>query len=274
MTGSPNRREVLGLGLGLSLTGLALAQEAPDFNTGPPQPNVRVVKPGANVQDEGVINPLTRPKKKPEDPDPEDKLWVLHFKFKDPRLIVADIPARGKKTCWYLWYQVINFTGKPRTFFPVFELVTRDRLTRHRDQFLPTVQEAIRQQEDPQNYYNIKNSSSISDDPIPPSLLKDALPRAVTGVAIWDDVDPDANFYDIFIAGLSNGYRRTDPIPPDTRDVIRRKTLQLAFKRVGDRFDMKSSEIQFQPPATWVYRGTALEVPGLQKKPMPAPPAP
>ena len=71
MTGSPNRREVLGMGLGLSLTGLALGQEAPKFFLGPPQPNVRVVEPGANVQDEGVINPLTRPKVKPDDPEPE-----------------------------------------------------------------------------------------------------------------------------------------------------------------------------------------------------------
>ena len=119
------------------------------------------------------------------------------------------------------------------------------------------------------NYYKIKNSSSISNEPIPPSKLKDAVPRAVTGVAIWDDVDPDANFFDIFVSGLSNGYSITDAIPPDTRQVVRRKTLQLAFRRIGDRYDMKSSEIQFQPPATWVYRGTTLAVPGLEKKPMP-----
>ena len=255
MTGTPNRREVLSLGVSLSLSGLALGQQ---------QPNVRGVNPAANVQDEGVINPLTR-ERKPEDPEPEDKLWVLNFRFKDPRLIVADVPARGKKVCWYLWYQVINFTGKPRTFFPLFELVTRDRNTRHREQFLPTVQEAIRQIEDPMNYYKIKNWSSISNDPIPPSLQKDAVPRAVTGVAIWDDVDPDSNFYDIFVAGLSNGYAVTDPIPPDDRPVVRRKTLQLAFKRIGDRYDMKSSEIQFQPPATWVYRGSTLNVTGLKK---------
>ncbi len=166
--------------------------------------------------------------------------------------------------CWYLWYQVFNRTGKPRTIFPQFELVTRDKNTRHRDQFLPTVQEAIRVIEDPQDYYKIKNSFSISSDAIPPSLEKDAVMRSVTGVAIWDDVDPDSNFYDIFISGLSNGYAITDPIPPDTRKVIRRKTLQLAFKRIGDRFDMKSSEIQFQPPATWVYRGTTLDIPGLK----------
>ena len=268
MTGTPNRREVLALGAGLSVAGLSVAEPPQQLE----QPNVRQVQPRANVQDPGLINPLTR-KPDPNDPNKdrepkdEDGPWVMNFRFKDPRLIVADVPARGKKVCWYLWYQVINYTGKPRTIFPIFELVTRDRSTRHRDQFLPTVAEQIKLREDPRNYYKIKHFSAISNDPIPPSKLEDAVPYAVTGLAIWDDVDPDSNYYDIFVTGLSNGYTVTDPIPPDTRPVVRRKTLQLAFKRVGDRYEMKSSEIQFQPPATWVYRGSTLNVPGLEKKP-------
>src|SRR5687768_12714562 len=40
-------------------------------------------------------------------------LWVLDFKFKAPRPIVADVPGRGRRVCWYMWYQVINRTGAP-----------------------------------------------------------------------------------------------------------------------------------------------------------------
>ena len=69
-------------------------------------PNERVVEPQQNVQDPGKIN------------EPGGKLWVLDFKFKDPRLIKVDVPGRGQKVCWYLWYQVINKTGEPRTFIP------------------------------------------------------------------------------------------------------------------------------------------------------------
>src|SRR5262245_37649780 len=59
--------------------------------------------------------------------DKED-IWVLDFRFKDPRLITVDIPGvKGRKVVWYLWYQVINRTGKPQTFTPDFELVTHDR---------------------------------------------------------------------------------------------------------------------------------------------------
>jgi hypothetical protein len=220
-------------------------------------PNEREVKPGANVQDTDDVTA------------PDSKVWVLDFKFKDPRLIKANVPGRGQKICWYLWYQVINYTKEPRTFIPDFELVTHDRNTVHHDQILPAVQEAIRQIEDPTDFLKMKNSVTMASEPIPVSQRKDALPRPVTGVAIWDDVDPESNRYSIFVSGLSNGWSITDPIAPDTKPVVRRKTLQLNFRRLGDRYDMKSEEIRFVPPAQWLYRGAKVEIKGLPPAPLP-----
>jgi hypothetical protein len=240
---------VAGLLLGLAVLGVAGLSSAGN-------PNEREVKIGRNVQD---VDDITAP---------NSKVWVLDFKFKDPRLIKVDVPGRGQKVCWYLWYQVINNTAEPHTFIPDFELVTHDRNTVHHDQILPRVQEAIRQVEDPSDYLKIKNSVTISAEPIPPSR-PNAAPRAVTGVAIWDDVDPDANRYSIFVSGLSNGWAVTDPIPPATKPVVRRKTLQLNFKRVGDRFLQRSEEIRFVPPEQWIYRGSQLSVPGLPAAPAP-----
>jgi len=228
----------------LPLAGLALAA-----------PNEYVVKPGGNVQD--------------ADASRNGKLWVLDFKFKGPRLLTVDIPGRGQKLCWYLWYQVTNNTGEPRTFIPTFELVTHDRNTVHHDQILPKVQDAISRIEDPTGYYKIKNSVTISAEPIPPSR-PNAMPRPVTGVAIWDDVDPESNHYSIFVSGLSNGWAVTDPIPPDTQPVVRRKTLQLNFRRVGDRYFQRSEEIRFVPPEQWIYRGSTLTVPGLPEATIPS----
>lgn len=218
-------------------------------------PNERSVKPEANVQDIDDIS------------SPTSKVWVLDFKFKDPRLIKVDVPGRGQKVCWYLWYQVINKTAQPHTFIPDFELVTHDRHTVHHDQVLPKVQESIRQLEDPTDYLKIKNSVTIAAEEIPPSR-KDAEPRAITGVAIWDDVDPDSNYYSIFVSGLSNGWAVTDdPEKPGVKSIVRRKTLQLNFKRLGDRYLQRSEEIQFVPPAQWIYRGSSLTVPGLPSAP-------
>jgi hypothetical protein len=208
-------------------------------------PNEREVKPQPNVQDKDELSPTSR-------------VWVLDFKFKDPRLIKVDVPGRGERVCWYLWYQVTNNTAEPRTFIPDFELVTHDRNTVHHDQVLPRVQEAIRQVEDPTDHLKIKNSVTIAAEPIPPSR-PNASPRTVTGVAIWDDVDPDANYYSIFVAGLSNGWAVTDG--PGNKQVVRRKTLQLNFKRTGDRYYQRSEEIRFVPPAQWIYRGSQVTVP-------------
>jgi hypothetical protein len=211
--------------------GLAVAQN----------PNERDVKPQPNAQDSDDISKA------------DSKIWVLNFRFKDPRLITVEVPGRGRKVCWYLWYQVINYTKEPRDFIPRFELVTHDKLNRpFIDQVIPKVQEAIQKVEDPTNFYHIKNSASISMEPIPPSK-PDAAPIPVTGVAIWDDVDPDSNNYSIFVSGLSNG------ISEDDNHIVRRKTLQLNFKRLGDRFYQDSRDIRFVSPPVWTYRATDIK---------------
>ena len=207
----------------------------------PPPFNEREVRKETNVQD-------------------KEGIWILDFKFKDPRLITVDIPGRGRKVVWYLWYQVINNGTEGRTFIPEFELVTHDKPGVYHDQVLPRVQEAIRRVEDPTQHLDIKNSVTIASEPIPPSK-KDAYPRAVTGVAMWDDVNPDSNRYSIFVSGLSNGWSIDD------NKVVRRKTLQLNFRRVGDRYLMDSREIRFVPPAEWMYRATSMAPPGEEEKP-------
>jgi hypothetical protein len=233
----------LALALLTAAAAAGLAGLAPAAN-----PNEREVKPSPNVLDRDELNTA------------DGKIWALDFRFKDPRMITVDVPGRGRKVCWYLWYQVTNKTKEPHTFIPDFELVTLDKNTVHRDQILPKVQEAIRQVEDPTDFTKIKNSVTIAAEPIPVSK-PEATPHPVTGVAIWDDVDPDTARFSIYVSGLSNGWSVTDPIPPDTKPVVRRKTLQLNFKRLGDRYD--SHEIQFVEPATWVYRGSTLKVPAL-----------
>src|SRR5438270_6321508 len=69
--------------------------------------------------------------------DKED-VWILDFQFKSPRVITVDIPGRGKKTVWYVRYEVWNRTGAPRYFIPDFDLVTD--YASFRDEVMPTVQ--------------------------------------------------------------------------------------------------------------------------------------
>jgi hypothetical protein len=207
-------------------------------------------------------------------------VWALDIRFKDPRIIKVNVPARGTRICWYLWYQVINRTSEPRRFIPEFELVTTDHPSVYPDEVLPSVEEAIKRIEDPTGYQEIKNSVTISKTPIPVSKADgDAFPRAVTGVAIWDGTagdpkkrDPktkdlsDSTRFSIFIRGLSNGYVIVDPLVAGLRPVTRYKTLQLNFQRRGDRYSLDSREISFVPPSEWIYRPARQKPEELQAK--------
>jgi hypothetical protein len=201
-------------------------------------------------------------------PNIQDKegIWVLDFRFTTPRLITVDIPGRGRRLCWYMLYRVINNTKDPHTFIPKFELVTFDKPHVYTDEVLPKVQEAIRQIEDPTGQLDIKNSVTISSKPIPASK-PNATPMAVTGVAIWDDVDPEATRYSIFVSGLSNGWS------VDDKEVVRRKTLQLNFRKLSDKYFQDSRDIHFVAPEEWLYRATTLKAPEAPKAPSAKPAA-
>jgi hypothetical protein len=215
--------------------------------------------------------------------DPKSDVWTLDFRFKDPRLIKVNVPGRGTRICWYLWYQVINRTKEPHSFYPEFQLVTLDHPGVYVDEPLTTVEDAIKKLLDPTGYQEIKNSVTISLNPIPVSLPPDkGFPKAVTGVAIWDGTpaDPkqrdekihdlsDSQRFSIFVGGLSNGWVQVDPLAKGKVEapIIRRKTLQLNFKRSGDRWSLDSREITFDPPAEWLYRASALPRPKAPEQP-------
>ena len=56
---------------------------------------------------------------------PRDKegIWVLDFAFKPLRIKTVEIPGKGRKQVHYLYYKVMNRTGKPRMFVPEFIMV-------------------------------------------------------------------------------------------------------------------------------------------------------
>jgi hypothetical protein len=195
-------------------------------------------------------------------------VWTLDFRFKDPRIIKVNIPGRGTRLVWYMWYQVINRNEKPIKFWPVFDLVTHEHPAVYQDENLPTVLETIRKIEDPSGYLNIKDTVEMSLTPIPVSKpAEEAFPIARTGIAIWDassadlkNRDPskrdlsDSTQFSVFVRGLSNGFVEVDPPAPGLPPITRDKTLQLKFRRVGDRYSTDPRDMVFVSPAEWTYR--------------------
>jgi hypothetical protein len=198
--------------------------------------------------------------KKASPQDPEG-IWMLDFHFKDPRVITVDIPGRGRKLVWYLWYQVSNNTGQPRTFNPRFIWVCHDQDTAHHDQILPKAQQAIQRLEDPTDLFQVKNSVTIGEKPIPVSKEfndkgeRIAFPKMVTGVATWDDINPKSTQFSIYVYGLSDGWAVVDG--PDGKPIVRLKTLQLKFKRLGDEFNQHAGQVRYVGH-DWIYATAEL----------------
>jgi hypothetical protein len=198
---------------------------------------------------------------------PLDKVdvWTLNFRYKAPRIITLDgLDKNGKpakKNVWYMWYQVYNMYSEPQTFLPEFELVTKDLNTSHLDEPQPYIVDQLRKIEDPTGILNIQTTISISKRPVPPSL-PDAIPRMVSGVAVWTEMNekaPKTNRFSIYITGLSNGLA-IEKTASDQK-LIKRKTLQINFLRPTDDNRPQLGDIvpddSNGPAEKWIYRSVS-----------------
>jgi hypothetical protein len=215
---------------------------------------------------EKKIEPLDLPLDKPG-------VWTLHFRYKPPRIVTLDgIGKDGKpekKVIWYMWYQVYNLPkegreAEPVTFLPEFELVTKDLNTTHLDEPQPHILDQLNKIENPQNHPNLRLQSTIdiSKRPIPPSK-PDAIPRVVTGAAIWTDMAekaPRTNKFSVYVVGLSNG-QATEELRTGEK-LIKRKTLQINYIRPTDDTRPQITDIRPDdanaPAEQWIYRTTSV----------------
>jgi hypothetical protein len=175
-------------------------------------------------------------------------IWVLDFAYKPLRLITVEVPGKGRRQVHYLYYRVVNRTGKPRNFVPQFTLVTDTGKT-YEESVLPRAVPLVQAREDPA--FKVLGAVDIAGV-IPPSS-KEGHDDAVFGVAVWEGIDPHADRLSIFVRGLSDGYK--DVSTPDGKQVTRYKTLRIDFIRRGDHRRLNEKEIQLAEPAyEWIYR--------------------
>lgn len=228
---------LLTLAVVVTLAGTAAAQ--------PPSGSYRPVDP--------VTLPLDR-----------DNVWTLHFAYTPPRIATLDVPGKGKKTVWYMVYQVWNTGDTPRTVIPRFELVTKDGpLVSLLDDLSPALAEQVRGIEDTSKSLNMQSSVSISKVPVPVTRA-DSVPRSVYGIALWPDVAekaPAVNNFSVYVTGLSNGTSVTKS--EGGAETITRKTLQLDFLRPTDANnqtlgDIRPNENGGLGAYRWVYRATPV----------------
>lgn len=221
---------------------------------GPAQVFAQPPNPG-----ERNVDPINLPLDKPG-------IWTFNFRYKTPRIITVpmidrfDKNKRIDKTIWYMFFQVYNRTGTPEVFLPKFILRTRDLNTVHLDEPQPFMIEHIRKLEDPESVLKppIQSTVDISRRPIPVTP-PDAIPRLVSGAAVWTDMAekaPKTNQFSVFITGLSNGLATEEE--PDKRKFLKEKVLRIDFIRPTDDANPNPTDIRLDmsnnQPETWFYR--------------------
>ena len=134
-------------------------------------------------------------------------------------------------------------------FFPQFVLEAKEYDKQYLDRVIPAALAPIRAREFPgEKNIQLYDSLTISEVAIP--LSDDTKDASVWGVATWENVDPRIDFFSVFVHGLTNAYRYTDPEgaykkgdPPGTGRKFATKALQLNFWRPGDTIDQTEEEI-------------------------------
>ena len=176
-------------------------------------------------------------------------IWVLDFTFKPVRIVTIELDKKRVQV-YYMWYRVINRTGKPRNFVPEFNLVTASGKL-HRDDPLPMAVPKVQTREGGE--FPVLGMPMVVGS-VPPST-KLNIDDAVYGVAFWI-VDKDlakADAFKVYVRGLSDALQVVQP-PGGGAAQTRYKTLRIDFVRFGDEHDLKESEIQLlDPPYEWTY---------------------
>ena len=202
----------------------------------------------------------------------QSDLWVLEVYFKPMRMIPVQLTdsKTGEKKLDYVWYipyrAVHRKTGErtderdpqnevdppvsPPLFIPEFTLVVtdNDRQDIYSDQVIPEALAAINKREKA----NYKSAVSVVG-PLPEAVDRDAgEDTAISGVAMWRGIDPEADRYTVYMTGFSNGIRIANG--PDDKPIVQTKTIVQKYWRKGDRFDQAEPEISLDGESRWIYR--------------------
>jgi len=191
---------------------------------------VRANSPGFNLQ---LVDTSLQPADR-------QGLWVLDFAFKPLRMRTVEIPGKGRRTIYYMYYRIINRTDEPRLFVPQFSIVTNTG-KRFDDAPVPQAVKLIQAREDP----STPLLGSVDMVGLVPPSKREGVMDAVYGVAIWNDFDPKASRFSVYVRGLSDGYQ------PQSKKY---KSLKIEFQIFGDHIEVHEDEIRLMDPAYyWVY---------------------
>ncbi len=122
--------------------------------------------------------------------------WQLEASFADFLPIQVTLGGEDSpRTFWYMRYKITNNTGQDRVFVPEFILYTDTGQVLRAGRNIPaSVFQAIKE---------VANDPLLLDLADMAGRLLQGQENAKDGVAIWEDFDPNAAAFDVFVSGLS-----------------------------------------------------------------------
>jgi len=187
--------------------------------------------------------------------------WELEFAYKQPRPIQVTLPGQDDPTTfWYMEYTVTNRTEDEQVFVPDLVLYTDTGQILRDGRGVPSL--VFRKIKESVSEPLLKDQAGVSG-----RLLRGSN-NAKDGVMIFQDIDPKAGAFDIFVGGLSGETAIVKPPHPvpvtvigeDKKrktvmkdEIVLSRTLQLHYKLPGEA----AARFQTQPRLvrrTWVMR--------------------
>ncbi|MCE5327626.1 MAG: hypothetical protein LLG01_14565 [Planctomycetaceae bacterium] len=179
----------------------------------------------------------------PPKPSEAQFKWQFDFRYDPPRPIQVTLPGeKTKRTFWYVIFTVTNRTGVDRSYVPAFELYTDTGQLMAAGRNTPTF--VFNKIKELHNLPLLVTMTSLID-----KTLLQGEDNARHSVAVWQDIDPAAGGFDIFVGGLS-GETAVVKLPQPvktmqydsrgqakevmTDQLLLTKQLQLTYKLPGE----------------------------------------
>jgi len=178
--------------------------------------------------------------------------WTLDVRYEHPQQLVLPWGPNGQQRFWYMIVTATNRTGMDVDFYPKCDLMTDTLQIVPAGRAVPPVVFQMIQQRHASRYPLLESLQGV------PNRILEGEDNARDIAVIWQDFDPQASSFQVFMGGLSNETAviahpvATDgsgnPVP-----VYLRKTLEMNYSLRGDPALRSSVEVVYRGQ-NWVMR--------------------
>jgi hypothetical protein len=178
--------------------------------------------------------------------------WTLDVRYEQPQQIVLPWGPRGEQRFWYTILTVTNRTGMDVEFYPRCDLMTDTLQVVPAGRGVPPVVFQMIQQRHGSRYPLLESLQNV------PNRVLEGEDNARDIAIIWQDFDPQAAGFQVFVGGLSNEtVMIPHPVETDVHGrpvpIFLRKTLELKYTLRGDPSLRSSVEVVYKGQG-WVMR--------------------